>query len=309
MNFILFFFTFLLALIFGWNNSSLCSSWLVSSRIISYKKSILLVFIGFILGALLEGYKMEWPYFQAITINEIYLSIVFFVTLFLLFIATIHKIPTSLSILIVFSLIAVSLFSSLKVNLLTIELLLIWWIVSTLLSILLSRIFTIYSKRIFQTTNIFQEISFHKIGGVLASFYVAYSLGANNIGFLLSFFKTNSYIFLILIIIATILGVYIFSKQIIRSVGENITILSPRQVIISLLSASFMLWISTQLGFISPFSMYVIGAVIGSGTSSRYYMINIKYLKDVLIYWMLTAISSFIFTIAILQFGKLLRIA
>jgi len=306
MNSILLLSIFSVTFIFGWNNSSICVGGLIGSRILNYRKSIILVSLGLFLGLLLEGYKMGSGYFIAPTGNEIGLCTVFLVTSALLFTATVYRIPTSLTHLLIFSLLASDIYYGLKINILSVGLLLLWWLASPILSFFLSKILVACTRNFFQGLNLLKSEAFNKIGGMFTGFYLAYSLGANNIGFILSFIdKEVSAIILnilikLLIVLTTVIGIYVFSGKIVKSFGEDLIVLSPKKTIISFISASFTLWISTQIGFPSPLSTYVLGAMMGAGTASKKYLVNLRYLKKILEWWIIIAVLSFISTIALL---------
>ncbi|MEM2178801.1 MAG: inorganic phosphate transporter [Candidatus Methanomethylicaceae archaeon] len=295
----------ILSLILGWNNSSICFGSLVGMGLMKYKKAAFIASIGFIVGIIIEGWKMHVSiFFSPPYYNEFDLSIVILLTALILFLSTFLKIPISLSNILIFSLIGYSLYFNNQIFILPFLELIAWWIISPFISFLISYILSnFFIKKIL--INLIKSHFYITLLTLVSTFFISYTLGANNIGFIISLLLHGSKENVILSIalgLSSIIGMLIFGKRIVKSVGEDIVIVAPIKLLTSLLSTIILIWISTQLSFINSLTINFIGALLGSAFSSKLVLFNLKYLKKIIEMWFVSSFLSLSLSYIVLYF-------
>jgi len=295
----------ILSFVLGWNNSSICFGSLVGARLMEYKRAAFIALIGFITGIIIEGWKMRisiffsFPYY-----DEFDLFIMILLTTLILLLLTFLKIPTSLSNILVFSLIGYSLYSNSQIFVFPLLELMIWWFISPFISFLISYILSnLFIGKIL--INPIKSNFYITLLSLIGSFCISYTLGANNIGFiinLISHASKDNVTISIVLGLAAIIGMIIFGRRIVKSVGEDIVVITPIKLLISLLSTIILMWISTQLSFINSLTINFIGALLGSAFSSKLVLFNLKYLKKIIKMWFISSFLSLFSTYIILCF-------
>ncbi len=101
-----------------------------------------------------------------------------------------------------------------------------------------------------------------------------------------------------LLAISGLLGMLAFSGAIVKSVGEDIVVLSPKKLLLSLSSAISIMWISTQFSLPNSITINYVGALLGAAMSSSVFLLNIRYLKKILFTWtsltLLSVLASYL---------------
>lgn len=286
--------------VFGINNSGLSTGSLLASGF-SYKKGIALTGIGFAAGALLEGWKMGGTIesltgsgstvMTALVITLIITAIIFSVFSFL-------GLPISLVNVLVGSYVGASLAIGLSLNYTYMNMLLLSWVALPFLA----AIATIGAYKL--TVRLLSNISpvgmgmFHLVSIPIIVFYIAYSLGANNIGLLyhLSLQGEEQYVHIILLTllpVASFFGVMKSGKTS-AFVSEGVVGHSPLTIFSSLLVGAILVWIFTQAAIPVALSQVLIGGLIGVNLYRKPRTYNKNALLKLIGSWVGVTIVSFV---------------
>ncbi len=254
--------------VFGINNSGLSTGSLLASGF-SYRKGIAVTGIGFVAGALLEGWKMGSTLtgltgLQVATLSVLFTTLIITGILFSIF--SFLGLPISLVNILVGSYVGASLATNASVNYAYLNIILLSWVVLPVLA----AIATIACYRI--TIRLLASMSpvgvgrFHLIAMPVVVFYTAYSLGANNIGLLHNLTLHGTQLIEVLLLlflpIASFLGV-MKSGRTSRFVSEGIVGHSPTTVFSSLLVGAILVWVFTQAAVPVSLSQLLIGGLVG----------------------------------------------
>ena len=132
---------------------------------------------------------------------------------------------------------------------------------------------------------------------MIAVFYVSFTLGANNIGLIVSFARNNSLIesnFLleVSIFLATALGMILFGKTIAKVVGDKIVGLSQIKTLSAMLGSAIITTLFTTLSVPVSLTQVVIGGMLGAGVAHRPSVVNNRELFTLILGWAIVTIVS-----------------
>ena len=135
-----------------------------------------------------------------------------------------------------------------------------------------------------------------RILSIFTGCYAAYSLGANNVANVTGAFVGAN---MISPFLATILGglsisagVLTYSRNVMHTIGENITQLAPFSALIVVMAEAITLHIFARIGVPVSSSQAVVGAVVGVGLVKGMRTVNRKTLIMILAGWILTLLGS-----------------
>lgn len=273
---------------FGVNNGAVIKSSLVSSGLQNQRKASFLVASGLILGSVLEGWKMRRIQFVSPSAN-LYVFQIILVTLFVMLLLSLLNSPASLAQIFFSSTLGILLVQHAQINFsLSFEVIFSWFL-TPLLSILLSYFAYKLTSTVTQKFCLLRTTIFSKLITLIAVFYSSYVLGANNIGLVSVFYQEDLTTSLLFSLFASI-GVY-FSRKMTKALGEDLIVISPVGVSVSMFSASFLVWVFTQFGFPTSVTASVMSSVIGVGLASKIRVFNLKTLFFVtIVSWGLSAL-------------------
>jgi phosphate/sulfate permease len=104
--------------------------------------------------------------------------------------------------------------------------------------------------------------------GYLTTFYGAYTISANNLGFILSTVAEDVRLTYPIAFMGILIGASVFSEKISYVIGERLAILSPLKLSSSLLSSSILSWMLTQIGIPAALTQIMLGGLVGAALSS-----------------------------------------
>ncbi len=276
-----------LTLLFSWNNGSLYLGGLTASGITVYRKAAFLISIAMVLGVLAEGWKMNPGKLAA---GNYFPALVTALTIFL--VSNVLNVPTSLSNVVVASLVGSSLTLNHGLSILFLVKVILAWILSPFAAMFLYHLIYTLSKSILSRVGLLTIDLVNRLSAYLVSFYSAYSLAANNVGFLLNMTGEAGVYSTLIISAAAFSGVFFLTRRSAFVMGERLVVLSPQRFFTSLLSASIILWILTQLGIPGSFTQTFLGGMVGAVASSPLAMINSRLVKRFVIAWVATTLAS-----------------
>ncbi len=295
---------FFICLVLGANNASACFSTSVGAGFVKYSIAAGLASIGVILGLLLEGMKLSGTISGGILeyVNVETTLILIVSMLIVMTLATLIRLPLSLSTVLVGSAVGVGLSTGTGINWKFTSIIVFSWIATpisaSLLSIILYKIvfYITYSvKRLLTLSYLYSRVT------LLLSFYVAYVLGANTVGLISGIFNSivGRWISMLILGVATSLGIYFLSRGVTESVGKGIIGLSPSTALVAQLSGALTVHLFTQFGIPVSITQAIIGGVIGIGSAKRIALMNIHTIKKILLAWLLAPIVGVVISYVI----------
>ncbi|MFQ5941222.1 MAG: inorganic phosphate transporter [Nitrososphaerales archaeon] len=290
--------------VFGINNSGLPAGSLLASGF-SYKKGIALTGVGFLAGALLEGWKMGGTLegltgatstLSVLIITLIVTGIIFSIFSFLGF-------PISLVNVLIGSYLGASLAIGLSLNYTYMNVLLISWVALPFVAAIATIGAYKVTVRLLKNVSPVGMATFHLISVPLIVFYTAYTLGANNIGLLYHLSvpaeQMMQFLFLTLLPIASFFGV-MKSRKTSIFVSEGVVGHSPLTIFSSLLVGAILVWIFTQVSLPVSLSQVLIGGLIGVNLYRKPRAYNKNALIKLVASWVGVTLVSF-FAALVLQ--------
>src|SRR3989454_10541394 len=173
-----------LTFLFGWNNSAFLIGNIRGSGTLSFKGALLTAVVGLLAGVFVEGPKMlrslDGFLSPAASFTTLVITLVASILVTLGF--TSFNLPVSFTAAMVGSFLGATYQSGLPINLGQTELVISFWFVAPLLTSVLT--FLLYNgvARLVSNFGILTVDSINRVGVVVSSLAVSYSLGANNIG-------------------------------------------------------------------------------------------------------------------------------
>ncbi|MCP8312407.1 MAG: inorganic phosphate transporter family protein [Candidatus Methylarchaceae archaeon HK02M1] len=298
-----------IAFIFGWNNSGLCIGSLTSSGLLSYRRSVVLTSLGLVMGALIEGGKMERTLIGSVTenITTVALLSVFIITFSLMLVFTLLHIPISMSHVVVGAYAGASFASGLFLNIVNLEVIILSWLLVPILSALITILFYTLIVNIVKHFSLLTLDAFNRLSVMVIIFYIAYALGANNVGLINGLYtpfildSTLLEFIVIVMAISVVLGTIIFSKRIMKTVGEDLIVLSPIGVLTSMFSSALLMWFFTQYSIPISITQAVIGGIVGAGFIKRHVIFNRTILYEVIGSWVAVMVIGFTLSFSIIK--------
>ena len=300
-------------LFLGWalgsNDAANISGTAVATRTIKFWTAAILTSIFVIIGAILEGSGgiHTLGTLSSQTVNSAFItSLAAAITVSLM---TILKLPVSTSQAVVGAIIGSGLIRN-SVNFSPLLKIFLAWIFTPLgalvIAIVFMKIYDKFIEKYIKNIVLFDKIV--KIGLIFAGIYGSYALGANNVANVTGVFvKTgliNSFQGALFGGIAIASGVLTYSKNVMMTVGKDITELSSLNALIAVLAESTTVYIYAQIGIPVSTSQAIVGAVIGIGLIKGMNLVNKKTLRNILFGWLgtptIAALISFIFAFFVL---------
>ncbi len=275
---------FMMSLLFSWNNSSLFISGLISSGLAKFRRLAFFITASMMIGLMLEGWKMN-P--GKIVIPQLFTISIIAVSVTLL-ICNLLKVPVSISNIAVASLIGVSLSMNMQIDQTFVVKTFLAWVLTPLAALILTPLTYSMLAKLF--SHLGEDLTYLSTRILIysASFYGAYTISANNLGFLLPTICQSYEPVYIIAFIGVFLGTYLFSEKVSYTIGGRLAILSPLQLSSSLLTSSLLLWILTQIAIPAALTQIMLGSLIGSAFSSPISIINVRLLRKIAALWMLS---------------------
>jgi inorganic phosphate transporter, PiT family len=272
----------------------------VTSRILKFKTATLLLGVFVVLGAWFEGSRCmdSLGRFGDIGLNQAF--VVTFSAAFAMTILTIMKIPASTSQAIVGSIIGATLIISQPnwVHLLNMA---ICWILTPVggafIAFFMYRVFDFIVSRRKQSTRVMQRFLY--VTMVVSGCFGAYALGANNVANTTGVYVNTGMLSpqngSLLGALSIALGAATFSRKVMDTVGNRITLIGPQGAVIATLAHSITLYIYAHIGVPVSSSQAIVGAVIGIGMVRGIRAVNRSVMRQIAAGWVFTPVLGGIF--------------
>ena len=283
---------------FGWNNSGLTTGNL--SNLVNYNLALVLTIAGVFAGLLLLGQKMSSSIIgklvsTGIPDSAILAGVVVSVTL--LIILTILHQPVSLSNGVVGAFLGAALASKSSINWSFLSEIVGSWIAAPFLCALVTIlayeiVVKLESGLALSTVSLINRMLL-----VIAVFYVSFTLGANNIGLIVSFAKNDplsgsGVLLEVAVFLTTTLGMILFGKSIAKVVGDKIVGLSQIKTLSTMLGAAIIASLFTALAVPLSLTQVVIGGMLGAGAAHRPSVVNVREILTLILGWTIVTVVS-----------------
>jgi PiT family inorganic phosphate transporter len=285
----------------GANDTANCIGTTIGCGLLSFKKAVVLVAIFAVLGAVLQGQHVMKTIGKGIVLADLSFGAIvvalicsgFFVTL-----ATFFRIPTSTSQAIVGGVVGIGLAMGAELNSSKLLTIVGSWIICPLLAVALAyalmHLLGFILRRIQISTMLIQTA----IGwlAIISACYVAYSMGANNVGDAVGPIENLGIISPVILVtiggVAIAAGALTYGKKVADTVGKGITPLDLTGAFAAQMSSAFGIHLFSMLGIPVSTSMAVVGAVVGVGLVKGVSAISQKSIFVILAGWVLTPLLS-----------------
>lgn len=295
----------------GANDTANCVGVAVGGRILSYRRAIAIVILFVLLGAVLEGGKNMATVGTGIIIpgpdgvnplSKIPLATVaaLIAAGLWVLIATTRGLPVSTSQSMVGAIIGAGLLITFmqpeigaSVQYGKLGAIGISWMLNPLIAALLAfTIFKIISPSLRRIKNIVLLNRVLAILVIVAAAYSAYTLGANDVGTsagaMYGFFGGAPQLIALFGAVALAVGVIMFSRRVMHTVGTGITRLDPMTAFAAQFGAALTVWSFVQFGMPVSTSQAIIGAVAGAGLVKGAATVSKRKLGHIGMAWILT---------------------
>jgi inorganic phosphate transporter, PiT family len=270
----------------------------VGANVISYKRAIALAAAFALLGAVLEGQKV-FATLGGLTRLSLDLSVIAALAAGIsVNVMTVVGMPVSSSHAIAGALVAAGLLQGRGVHVPTVLKLSSSLIAAPLgaavIAYMLYRLLLNLSAGRLGTLLIFQQVI--RYSAVVVGCYASYALGSNNVGNAVAPFVAVGLIApapaALLGGLAIAGGVLTYSKNVIMTVGNNITALDPASALVAAMGTAITTHVFTQLAIPVSTSQAIVGAVIGVGLTKGMMAVNRRVFWMIPASWVLSILSS-----------------
>jgi inorganic phosphate transporter, PiT family len=219
------------------------------------------------------------------------------VSVAMLFILTLLKLPVSLSNCTVGAFVGAALANGTAIRFASLTEIIASWIIVPFTCTLLSFLVYELTIRIEQSRSLVSVVRANRL--VLAStvFFVSFMLGANNLGVIQSFAAigangSRSILFELLLFGSAALGIVLFGKMLAAVVGEKIVGLSQIKTFAAMLAAAIVILVLTVFSIPVSLTQVIIGGMLGAGISRRPWAVNSREIGVLIAGWAAVTLAS-----------------
>lgn len=254
---------------------------------------LILTAAGFAIGFIAEGYKVGSGIVKDISPpTQLGLEVSLAVTFVIMSLFTLLKLPSSISNIAVGALLGPIVASGGFPAALPLVTILAAWLVAPATAIFFSLIVYVFRNRLVAGWPLPRVSLFNRYFTIAAVLVSSYTLSANNLGMLTSFgsgIADSS-----LILIAALLGIFIFSNLVATTMGWRLAVLTPGSYSSALIGGSVNLWIYTQLGIPASLTQAVVAGVMALSLVTRPSVVNSRTMFEILGSWPFFLALSFL---------------
>ena len=283
---------------FGWNNSGLTTGNL--SNLMNYNLALILTIVGVFAGLFISGREMSSSVVgklvsASISGNAVLAGVVASVALLILL--TVLKLPVSLSNCTVGAFVGAGLASHSVVNSVFLTEVVASWVFGPFLCALVTIVAYVTVVRLERNFSL-PAVSFvNRVLLIVSVFYVAFALGGNNIGLIVSFAKSNyavgsSLLLDAAVFLTTTAGMMVFGKSIAKIVGDKIVGLSQIKTLSAMLGSAVITSVFTFLSVPVSLTQVIIGGMLGAGIAHRPSIVNNRELVELVAGWTFVTLAS-----------------
>jgi len=297
------------AFVFGWNNSGLTTGNL--SNLVSYNLSLFLTLSGILTGLLVTGQTMSSSILgklisKSLPTPELFSAIV--VSVAMLLVLTLLKLPVSLSNCTVGAFLGAALASGTEIKISSLIEIVGSWMVIPFACAFLSFLIYEITIRVEQSHSLVSVVRANRLVLAIVVFLVSFMLGANNLGVIQSLASVSAKnsmtldIFELLLFGAAATGIVLFGKNLAKVVSDKIVGLSQIKTFSAMLAATFVIMVLTVLSIPVSLTQVIIGGMLGAGVSRRPWAVNTREIVILISGWTLVTIGCTVFGFALSRF-------
>ncbi len=301
--------TFILVSLVSGNNLSSCTGAIISGKIVSRKAGIAIAVFGYASGLLLEGGILQSGVIALLPIKtETFITIALATSIVIFLYAHFKRIPNSLSFTFAAAILGISSAAGFSVNISFVSAMFLFWLLTPIASIFLTIVLMRSSRRAVSKKRIWPTVNKMKLILVIVSFFTAFTLGANTIGFVYSAIPDSSYN-LIVIIAALVFGSIALSGRELNRIGNEIIPFRYLNSVASQVSSALLVEIATLFSIPLSNTQAFTMSIYGAGLSYKNRLLIKKPAIEITKAWIYMVIISFIaayaLTYAVIHFSAL----
>ncbi|PSN83367.1 anion permease [Candidatus Marsarchaeota G2 archaeon ECH_B_SAG-G16] len=281
----------LTALVSG-NNLSASVGTLVGSRVTSERTGALVGALGFSLGLVLEGNRLNVAA-KSLLPNSAYYSFVSLLVALLLFLgALLVRSPLSLTMALVGVAVGISERVHYHFDHGFLVHTVIAWVLAPVLGALVSYFanLTILSS---QVVNPWSALLRYKLLLLFGSFFTSFTLGANTFGLIASIAGFNT-VTMVVMVLSIFVGSLFLSSGILKRVGSEMYLLRYSNALVSLFTSSALVEAATLLGLPLSNTQTLTASVFGAGLSYRFKAIALRPFVITASTWLVAPLLGFL---------------
>lgn len=276
------------------NNLSVCTGAVISSRIVSRWTGIWIAVAGYSLGLVVEGPAMRTGFAKLMPNSTDSLVLVALATGIVIFVvAHLQRVPQSLSQTFAAVILGIGAARHLAINRAFVFTMLAFWICAPLASIVAIVFLMRVSRRILGERSIWGTVRKIKASLLVLSFFAAFTLGANTIGFVCAAIPYDPRT-LVLVVLAIVVGSTRLSAGELRRVGNEIVAMRYINAITAQFSSIALIEAATLVGVPLSNSVVFTSGVFGAGFSYKHRLLTAKAAKTIAYAWLAMPVIGFL---------------
>jgi phosphate/sulfate permease len=267
----------------------------------NYNLAVFLTVAGFVAGFALAGQSMSGSVLGNLVSSdmpEIPLISGILVSVTMLLALTLLRLPISLSNCVVGAFVGAALATNTQIKIAFLVEVLTSWVAAPFICGLITLFVYAIIIRIERFESLVTVIETNRIFLMIVVFFVSFTLGANNIGLILSFARNELLTELpldaieIAVLLAAALGMILFGKMISQLISEKIVGLSQIKTLSALLASFITTAILTSFSIPVSLTQVVIGGMLGAGVSQKPSGVNTTEIMTLISSWALITVVS-----------------
>ncbi len=291
-----------LIFLFGWNNSAFLIGNIRGSGTLTLRAALAATILGLLAGVVLEGPKMlrslDGVLAPTATFNTLLVTLVATILVTLAF--TVLNLSVSFTAAMVGAFLGATYAAGVAINLHQTGLVVSFWFAAPLLTGILS--FVVYNgvARLVSNFGILTVDSVNRVGVIVSSLAVSYSLGANNIGLIYgtangTLVGIEDGLVLIGLTLLAVLGTaWLGRGGVTGTVGDRMLALSPQGVLTVFVSSAFVIWFGTQLAVPVSIGQCVLGGMFGAAYAKSITVVNKRLALETISGWVIVPVAGFL---------------
>ena len=295
MDFLLASLAFILIALVSGNNLQACAGSIIGSRILDKRHGIVIAIIGYILGFILEGGFLRKGLFASMpnTMSS-FTDFALLISVIIFIISHKMRVPQSLSMTFFLALLGANIARGESVNGFSIGIVIAFWIIATILSVLITGWLLQGLSRLLASRKIWRTVRTIKILLIAMSFVTAFTLGANTMGLVFASTPGGLYYY-VLFIVAIIVGSVGLSSGELKKVNMEIIPLRYLNALITQTVSTVMVEIATLASIPLSNTQTYTASIYGAGLGYKKRLLLRKPAITILEIWIGAAIASLVF--------------
>lgn len=233
---------------------------------------------------------------KSLPINGLFSAIT--VSIVMLFLLTMLRLPVSLSNCTVGAFIGAALATGTEIKVSSLVEILVSWVVIPFACAIIS--FFIYEAAVNleKSGSLVSIVRANRLFLVAVVFFLSFMLGANNLGLIQSFAAEGTHdpllldVFELFIFGFAALGVVLFGRMMAQVVSDRIVGLSQIKTFAAVLAAAIVILVLTTFSIPVSLTQVIIGGMLGAGVSRRPWAVNTREIAFLITGWALVTIAS-----------------